>query len=108
MTSANDPTAILDAADRTLAKLARACCDPGRSPQMERLAATLDEARRGLHESAADGGAALFAALTDAGAQIGVLQVMCCTETRLPLYHRLLDQLTAVQLAVAATSDPRH
>jgi hypothetical protein len=102
MTPANDPTALLDAADRTLAKLARACCDPGRSPQMERLAATLGEARRGLGGSASDGGVALFAALTDAGAQVGVLQVMCCTESRMPLYHRLLDQLTAIQLAVAA------
>ena len=35
--------------------------------------------------------------IEDAGAQIGWLQVGCCAPNRLPLYHTLLEGLTATQ-----------
>ena len=37
-------------------------------------------------------------AIEDAGATVGALQVGCCAPNRLPLYGRILDRLTAVQL----------
>ncbi|HSJ34714.1 MAG TPA: hypothetical protein VLB85_06625 [Acidimicrobiia bacterium] len=92
----------LDDADETVRRLHAACCEPGRSPAMEALAADLVLARERLHSVAVDAGTAddLISGLEEAGARVGHLQVGCCAPGRLPLYARLLEDLTKVQLTV--------
>lgn len=92
----------LDDADQTVRRLHAACCEPGRSPAMEKLAAGLVLARERLQAVTADPGAAddLIAGLEEAGAQVGRLQIGCCAPGRLPLYARLLEDMTKVQLNV--------
>ncbi len=92
----------LDDADAAVERLHAACCEPGRSPSMEKLAATLSAARERLAtvataRSEAD---ALMLTLEEAGSQLGRLQVGCCAPARLPLYARVLEDLTQVQLQV--------
>lgn len=91
----------LDDFEVALTRLDAGCCDPGRSPRMRALAESLAASRRAL--AAVDDAAsaeAMIGGLEDMGAQIGRLQVGCCTEKRLPLYARMLDDLTDAQLAV--------
>lgn len=70
------------------------CCEPDRSPRMERLAETL----RTLRNSLADGGPVdeTMSTLADAGAQVGWLQVACCSEKRMPLYEEVQQHLARV------------
>jgi hypothetical protein len=91
--------AALDDCGAALRDLDAGCCEPGRSPRMQSLADTLDEARAGLQHSPADPDTTL-ALLEDAGGQIGRLQVGCCAPNRLPLYERMLAGLTTAQIAV--------
>jgi hypothetical protein len=86
----------LMAGEVALEKLDRLCCEPGRSPRMRALAATLERAQETI---AADPQVAL-SYLEDAGAQVGHLQVGCCTEARMPLYSSLLESLARAQLAI--------
>lgn len=92
----------LDDADETVRRLHAACCEPGRSPAMETLAAGLVLARERLRSVAADPEVAddLIAGLEEAGAQVGRLQIGCCAPGRLPLYARLLEDMTKVQMNV--------
>ena len=46
--------------------------------------------------------------IEDAGAQIGWLQVGCCAPNRLPLYHTLLEGLTATQRSVKKAVGAGH
>ena len=87
--------------EKALLKLDLQCCEPGRSPRMHALGETLQAARRGLDEitRGADAGETLTH-LEDAGAQLGSLQVGCCAPGRLPLYARMLENLTTAQLAI--------
>ncbi|HSR44368.1 MAG TPA: hypothetical protein VLT15_03940 [Acidimicrobiia bacterium] len=89
----------LDDCDAALGKLDKLCCEPGRSPSMKALARTLAAARAGLDDPGADMDGTL-AHLEDAGAQVGRLQVGCCTPVRLPLYATFLEGLTTAQLAI--------
>jgi hypothetical protein len=84
-----------------LAKLDTTCCVPGRSPRMEELGETIAAARTAL-EAYRDGGDpdTVTATLEDAGGQVGRLQIGCCAENRLPLYSRILTDLTTVQLTL--------
>lgn len=93
--------ALLDA-DEALRRLHSACCEPGRSPAMETLAAGLALTRERLRSVAITPEVAdeLIAGLEEAGALVGRLQIGCCAPGRLPLYARLLDDLTKVQLNV--------
>jgi len=79
---------------------------------MKALAETIAAARSGLddvgeghHHDAVD---ATIARLEDAGAQIGWLQVGCCAPNRLPLYHTLLESLTATQRSVKKAAGAGH
>ena len=92
----------LDDAEDALRTLDAACCDPGRSPRMKRLADTLIQARGGLEHAVSDPSTAEAAItqLEEAGSQIGSLQVGCCAPNRLPLYARMLEDLTTAQLSL--------
>jgi hypothetical protein len=102
--------ASLDDCDAALRKLDAGCCEPGRSPRMAALAETLQAARTALTRFG--GGeeelGALVAHLEDAGAQVGRLQVGCCTPKRLPLYERILEGLTTVQLTASRAAGAGH
>lgn len=92
----------LDECDAILGKLDAGCCDPGRSPRMTSLAATLADARAGLHRLTVDSvlTEVTLTTLEDAGSQVGRLQVGCCAPKRLPLYADMLERLTAAQLTI--------
>lgn len=77
----------LDGVQRLHAK----CCDPGRSPRMETLAATIADARDAL---GADDQDRLDRSLEAAGAQVGALQVACCAPGRMEIYVEVLDNLS--------------
>jgi hypothetical protein len=106
MTTPNLTTAFdaLSDGGTALASLETTCCVPDRSPSMQRLADTLQAARDALETFAAAGGspAAVTAHLEDAGAQVGRLQVGCCAPSRMPLYARILQDLTTVQLSLGS------
>ena len=91
--------AALDRCDAAIATLDAECCEPGRSPRMRRLAETVTEARRLIADIGDDGdrAAGAIAALEDAGAQVGFLQVGCCAPSRIPLYAEVLEGLMAAQ-----------
>lgn len=102
MTNLHPALAALDTCDKTLDKLDKLCCNPGRSPRMAKLAETVADARRGLDDVDADQtlAANVLAHLEDAGAQIGSLQVGCCAPARMPLYATFLENLTQAQLSL--------
>ncbi len=103
-------TEALKECDAALVKLDKTCCDPGRSPQMAALAATLASARSFVELSAADPTLAsrAIAELEDAGAQVGRLQVGCCAPNRMPLYVTILGGLTESQLRLNASLGLGH
>jgi hypothetical protein len=78
-------------------RLHATCCEPGRSPRMERLRETLAAARTTLAR-----GEDATEVLADAGAQVGWLEVACCSEPRLPLYTEILTSLAAAYRALDA------
>ena len=98
----------LDVCTRALGDLDAMCCEPGRSPRMAELGATLDAARGELRTVAADAGSGTAAAmetLEDAGAQIGRLQVGCCAPSRLPLYNEILESLMTAQRTLTSVAN---
>ncbi len=110
-TSALQPAfAALDDCDVALAKLDKMCCDPGRSPRMQHLGTTLAAARSAVEEIS--GGlrdsAGALEHLEDAGGQLGSLQVGCCAPSRMPLYARMLEDLTTIQLAINQAQGTGH
>ena len=100
----------LDDFEEALAKLDAGCCDPGRSPRMRALADSLTASRRALENVTPEGETAdgVTAILENMGARIGQLQVGCCTEKRMPLYARMLADLTTTQIAVARATGTNH
>ncbi len=104
--------AALDECEAALEELATRCCTTDRSPRMKTLADTIAEARSGVDRvGEGDLDEALertFEELKEAGSQIGWLQIGCCAPDRLPLYHTLLESLTAARRAVGqAAADAR-
>ncbi len=79
---------------------------------MQRLAGTLAAARAAAAPDAApfaeEQCRVLVNELADAGGQVGTLQVTCCTSGRAPLYHRLLEDLAAIQLEVTRRAGIGH
>lgn len=74
---------------------------------MASLAETLNGARLSLSDVVDDATAtATLDLLEDAGAQIGDLQVGCCTLKRMPLYAEMLTELTRAQITVTKTQKP--
>lgn len=69
---------------------------------MAALRTKLDGVRELLPAAPTDApsGDAALSALEQAGAMIGALQVGCCAPDRLPLYTRMLDQLTEIQIGI--------
>lgn len=69
---------------------------------MATLRTKLDGVRELLAEAPTDAvpGDAALSGLEQAGAMIGALQVGCCAPDRLPLYTRMLDQLTEIQIGI--------
>ncbi len=88
----------LSDAEKALKELDGRCCDPARRPCMADLSETLAAIRPEVTPELTASPEALFALLEDAGGQLGRLQVFCCAENRLPLYARMLDDLTRIQL----------
>ena len=105
----NDPVPSsldeLAAATAALDELDARCCDPGRSPQMIALREQLDQVRKLLPAASSDASAAgaTLAVLEEAGAMVGALQIGCCAPNRLPLYARMLDRLTKIQIEINRT-----
>ena len=62
--------------------------------------------RRVEDDPGAAGEATAF--LEEAGAQIGRLQVTCCTPKRLPLYTRILTGLTTIHLTLDQARGAAH
>ncbi|MFP5331825.1 MAG: hypothetical protein ACLGHX_05665 [Acidimicrobiia bacterium] len=100
----------LDAADAAVRELHEGCCQPLRSPRMERLAATIADVRTRLTELGDDpaDARAVVEVLSDAGGQLGTLQVECCAPGRMPLYTSTLTELFKVQRLVTGTFDLEH
>lgn len=100
---------FLDAADEAVRELHEECCQPLRSPRMERLAKTITAARQRLDE-ASDGKSAeaVISVLEDAGGQLGFLQVACCTPARTRLYAETLQNLSRVQRLLTREFDLDH
>lgn len=77
---------------------------------MARLAETLERARRQF--DAVDGDPdeldRLIGILEDAGSQLGTLQVTCCAPARMPLYARMLEDLTKIQRAAKSAAGEGH
>ena len=91
--------AALDLADEAVRELGEGCCQPSRSPRMEQLAATIDRARSrlaGLTDDPVEA-RAIVDVLSDAGGQLGNLQVECCAPARMSLYASTLGELSEVQ-----------
>lgn len=77
---------------------------------MKALAKSLASSRdavEGIGDDAAAASAAI-AGLEGLGAAIGRLQVGCCTEKRMPLYARMLEDLTDAQLAISRAVGQGH
>jgi hypothetical protein len=106
----NAAMAALDDCGAALEKLDALCCEPGRSPRIAALAATVAQVRSQLRSI--DGSIAvadqLLRHLEDAGGQTGVLQVGCCAPNRLPLYTRVLENLTTAQRSINASVGRGH
>lgn len=98
----------LDDAYEALDELEAGCCVPDRSPRMAALRATLDDAAMQLAEASPETGRGIIATLEDAGGKIGSLQVACCAPARLPLYTRMLTDLTTAQRSVTSAFDLEH
>lgn len=102
--------AALDDAEAALERLHKTCCEPGRSPRMAELEATLTRARvaiasrRPVEERVEEA----IAILEDAGSQIGSLQVSCCAPNRMPLYASMLEDLMTAQLTVNKAAGRGH
>ena len=89
----------LDECDAAIEKLDALCCEPGRSPRIAALANAIHEARSSTEalDGTVGSAEATIAVLEKAGAQTGALQVGCCASGRLPLYERVLANLTTAQ-----------
>jgi hypothetical protein len=88
--------------DAALRQVAETCCMPERSVLIAEASDGLGAAMRILKDAAVnptilpDG----IGAMARCGARIGELYVTCCTETREPLYRRILDGLNKAHATV--------
>ena len=100
----------LDQAGEAVRELHEGCCQPLRSPRMERLAATIESARGRLGEIGEDPEIAseVVEILHDAGGQLGYLQVACCAPARMKLYATKLENLSKTQRLIKRTFDLEH
>ncbi len=95
--------------DEALTELESRCCQEERSPQMRALGDTLGNARAALDRDDEDGAMAeAMVHMENAGAQIGRLQVGCCAPNRMPLYSRILVNLTTAERGVKKATGAGH
>ena len=99
--------ARLDECERTVEKLHKMCCEPGRSPRMQQILTGIGEARTRLDRPTGDS-REVIELLEGIGAQIGHLQVACCTDARMPHYNTALNSLVATQISIAAATGTGH
>ena len=102
-----DAQARLDECERTVERLHKICCEPDRSPRMQQILSDIDTARSELNQAAVVG-REVTKLLEDIGAQIGHLQVACCTDARMPHYKTALNSLAATQIAIATATGTGH
>ena len=100
----------LDDCVTAIEKLDALCCEPGRSPRMAALATAIVDAQAGTAKLDGTVGAAeaTIGLLEEAGGQTGALQVGCCAPNRLPLYERVLTNLTTAQQRINDTVGRGH
>lgn len=108
MVDMNRAEQALRDAHEALDELEAGCCVPGRSPRMAALRSTLVDAQTRLGTVSERTGAEVITVLEDAGAQIGSLQVSCCAPSRLPLYARMLEDLTKTQRTITGAFALEH
>ncbi len=106
----HEVTPLLNDADRTVARLEKLCCEPGRSPAMQAIAGHLAAARSELDGFSGDEATAtsIIALLEETGGRVGRLQVGCCAPARMPLYADLLTSLTELQRRINASIGRGH
>lgn len=77
---------------------------------MEQLAGTLDRARSRLADLGDDPAEAraIIDVLSEAGGQLGNLQVECCAPARMPLYASTLTELSKIQRMLTRTFELEH
>lgn len=102
--------AELTRAEQVVDELHAGCCDPLRSPRMETLASTIQGASKAVLDLDDDVEEAdrVVVMLEDAGAQLGHLQVACCTPARTKLYTEALERLARSQRLVKRALDMDH
>lgn len=98
----------LDACRSSVEKLHRLCCEPDRSPRMEAILADIDVAAARLEADEVIDAPTVIGLLEDIGAQVGHLQVACCTAARMPLYAETLSALSATQIHVSRSIGQGH
>ena len=99
----------LDACERLVDRLHKLCCEPDRSPRMLAILADLETARQRLDAfDGSDSATAVIGILEGIGAQVGHLQVACCTAARMPLYADTLSGLAATQIHVSRSVGQGH
>ena len=103
----SDAHTRLDECERTVERLHKMCCEPDRSPRMQQILADIDRARGAL-DSPTPNTADVTELLQGIGAQIGHLQVACCTEARMPHYNNAINSLVATQIAIATATGTGH
>ena len=96
----------LDRCELVVEKLHALCCEPDRSPRMEQILTDIDRARRQIddREPAVD----VIATLERIGAQVGHLQIACCTDVRMPLYAETLSGLATTQIHISRSIGAGH
>ena len=101
--------AELQRAQEIAEELHAGCCQPLRSPRMEKLSDTLERAHSELAQLHDEPAApSLVLLLEDAGAQLGSLQVACCSPARNKLYTEALEHLSKTQRLIKRTFDLEH
>ena len=102
--------ASLDNVDEAVTELHENCCQPLKSPRMDRLTNTVNAARERLGEVGEDPAVAgeVVAILHDAGSQLGHLQVDCCAPGRMKLYATALENLSTVQRLLKRSFELDH
>ena len=101
--------ARLDECERLVDKLHKLCCEPDRSPRMQAILGDIDTARDRIDRFDAEGSPReVIEMLEGIGAQVGHLQVACCTSARMPLYAETLSGLAATQIHISRSAGQGH
>ena len=101
--------AQLDECERLADKLHELCCEPDRSPRMQAIRLDIDTARDRIDAFDTERSQReIIEILEGIGAQVGHLQVACCTPARMPLYADTLRGLAATQVHISRSVGQGH